>query len=161
MARALRAADGDATLEKALALFHAYYIDHPAKHTTLMAGADAVLRAGRALPRGLCTNKARASTLAVVTALGLDGQFSAIFAGGDGPLKPDPGPVRALLAGFGVAADETWMVGDGPQDVLAGKAAGCFTVAVLGGFASRHRLEAARPDWIVGSLYELVDALSA
>ena len=41
-----------------------------------------------------------------------------------GAAKPDPAPVRAGLAIAGVAAGEALMVGDGPEDVEAARAAG-------------------------------------
>jgi phosphoglycolate phosphatase-like HAD superfamily hydrolase len=46
------------------------------------------------------------------------------------------------------------MVGDGPQDVSAGRAAGCFTVGVPG-IAAREELLASRPDRVCESFVEL------
>jgi phosphoglycolate phosphatase-like HAD superfamily hydrolase len=48
------------------------------------------------------------------------------------------------------------MVGDGEQDILAGRAAGCVTVGVRGGIQGSERLEAARPDMLLETLLELV-----
>ena len=47
------------------------------------------------------------------------------------------------------------MVGDGPQDVLAGRAAGAFTVGVRGGIQAPERLTASQPDRVLESLAEL------
>ncbi len=47
------------------------------------------------------------------------------------------------------------MVGDGEQDVLAGRAAGALTVGVRGGIQPVERLLEARPDHLLETLYEL------
>jgi phosphoglycolate phosphatase-like HAD superfamily hydrolase len=59
------------------------------------------------------------------------------------------------MAAVGARKEETWVVGDGVQDVLAGRAAGCATVAVLGGFVPEQKLRGAEPDHVIGSLCEL------
>jgi len=48
-----------------------------------------------------------------------------------------------------------FMVGDGPQDVQCGRAAGARTVAVLGGFSDERVLRASAPDSIIAHLGEL------
>jgi phosphoglycolate phosphatase len=52
------------------------------------------------------------------------------------------------------------MVGDGPQDIEAGRRAGCRTIGVLGGFLPAERLSAAQPDVLIESLAELPQILS-
>ena len=70
------------------------------------------------------------------------------------PLKPDPAGILAVCKQLNVPASETWMIGDGPQDIGAGKAAGCVTIAVPG-IAERDLVVNARPDRIVASLVEV------
>ena len=106
------------------------------------------------LPCALVTNKSRDIALALLAALELTAAFALVWGGGDGPLKPVPVGVLATLARLGVAAPDAWMIGDGPQDVAAGKAAGCFTVAIPG-FAARAGLVASAPDVVYESLDEL------
>jgi phosphoglycolate phosphatase len=156
LARAFREEARSEIVEDALAAFVEFYAAHPIDGTTWLPGARAALaRAGRA---GLVTNKARPITVAILRALEVTSSFGAVVAGGDGPLKPDPAPVRSALRALGVAPETAWVVGDGVQDVLAGKAAGCRTAAVLGGFTSEERLRAAAPDVVLASL-EHFDAL--
>jgi phosphoglycolate phosphatase len=112
------------------------------------------------VPIALATNKPRTTTLLVLEALGLLPRFAAIAAGGDGPLKPDPASIHAVLTAMSAQPADTWVVGDGPQDVGAGKAAGCATIGVLDGFVDPARLRAAEPDVIVASLHELVALLA-
>jgi 2-phosphoglycolate phosphatase len=158
VARALEEAPGDAMVTHALAAFQAYYAEHAAVYTTWMPGAREAAIAFSDRPLGLVTNKPRVAALAVLDALSARGLFEAIVAGEDAPLKPDPRGVLAALAGLQapVSPAEAWVVGDGPQDVLAGRAAGCVTVGVRGGFASDERLEAAAPDVVLDSMHELV-----
>ena len=161
-ALAASAAPGDAPapLDEALASFHAYYVAHPCVRTTLLPGAREVLETRDGLPRALVTNKPREVTLALLDALGLRTTFDAVWAGGDGALKPAPDGVRWALERVGVTGDAAWMIGDGPQDIGAGKAAGCVTVGIPG-IAERERLIASEPDLTYASLLELRAALAS
>jgi phosphoglycolate phosphatase len=158
-----RAASGSASaleIEGALASFKAHYLAHPCVHAVLLPGAREVLEEARAqgLACALVTNKPRDVTLALVDALGIAHAFAALWGGGDGPLKPAPDSVLAMVAQLGIAARDAWMIGDGPQDIGAGKAAGCFTVGVPG-IAEHERLLESAPDLVVPSLLELRDQL--
>jgi phosphoglycolate phosphatase len=147
-----------ALLERTLDAFHVAYRAHPCIHTTLLPGADEALALDA--KRALVTNKPRAVTLLLLEHLGVLGAFDAIYAGGDGPLKPAPDGVQKVLATLGVPASLAWLVGDGPQDVLAGRAAGCFTIAVPG-IAEQEHVLAANPDRVIASLHELAPLLRA
>jgi phosphoglycolate phosphatase len=161
VARALEAcatseAPSEALVDEVLATFKARYLAHPCVHSVVLPGAREVLDEARrdGLPCALVTNKPRDVTLALLDALGIAGAFASVWGGGDGPLKPAPDSVLAMIARLGVAASDTWMIGDGPQDVGAGKAAGCFTVAVPG-IAERDRLLDSGPDLVCESLHDL------
>lgn len=157
VARVLAAAGDEpdeARIDEALAHFSRAYLAAPAARTTLLPGARRALELG--LPCALVTNKPRDVTREVLRALDLEGAFVAVVAGGDAPLKPAPDGVLAALDALGAAPRDAWMIGDGPQDVLAGRAAGCFTVGVYG-MAERARLVEAEPDHLVASLVALED----
>lgn len=134
VARAFELAASDPALDAPLATFRAYYEAHPADTTTLLPGARDVL-----------------------DALDLRARVDALAAGGDGPLKPHPFTVRSVLEAVGVEPGRAWMVGDGPQDVRAGRAAGAFTIALRGGFAEPSKLAASKPDAFVDALAELLE----
>jgi phosphoglycolate phosphatase-like HAD superfamily hydrolase len=53
------------------------------------------------------------------------------------------------------------MVGDGPQDVLCGRRAGAFTIAVKGPMLPVAQLEDADPDAIVNNLLMLPAVLAS
>jgi phosphoglycolate phosphatase len=158
VARAFGYAEDDRRVDERLAAFKARYADRPSVHTTLLPGAVDALRLG--IPCALVTNKPRAITLLVLEALGIEAPIRAIWAGDDGPLKPDPTGVRAVLATLGVAPADAWMIGDGPQDILAGKAAGCYTIAVPG-IADRERVLATAPDLVAESLADVTRLVTA
>jgi pyrophosphatase PpaX len=73
--------------------------------------------------------------------------------------KPDPEPLLEAARRAGVAASEAIYIGDSIHDVVAGRAAGMTTVAVLWGPFDGAVLEAVSPDHIVptpGALLELL-----
>ena len=158
--RAFGFAADDPRLDAALATYNAVYLASSHAQTALLPGVRDVLDvcAEAELPCGIVTNKQRDVTLAVLAALEIVPFFPAIHAGDDGALKPDPGGVLDVAARLGVAAGDAWMIGDGPQDIAAGKAAGCFTVGVPG-IAERQRLVASAPDLLCESMVELAAVL--
>jgi phosphoglycolate phosphatase len=157
IARASGFDEHDTRVASLLADFLEYYIAHAATFSRPLPGAVAALdELGRTLPLALATNKARPATDAALALLDLARYFRVIVAGGDPPRpKPSPEPLTFIAERLGVAPHELVMVGDGPQDVLAGRAAGARTVAVRGGMASDERLLAASPDAVLASLTEL------
>ena len=162
VARAFGAAIDEPIVDAALATYSRLYLERPAVHTVLLPGAREMLEdaAALALPCALLTNKPRDVTLVVLDALTIAPFFRVIFGGGDGPLKPSPAGLEHVVARLEVTARDVWMIGDGPQDIGAGRAAGCFTVGVPG-IAERERLLASAPDLVVESLLELRDVLRA
>lgn len=155
LARAFGLPIDDPELDRLVQMLVTYYAAHPVVYTTWMPGAHAALEALRELPVALVTNKARVVTVAVLDALQVRERFAFVYAGGDGVLKPRPEPIEATARALGVPVAELWVVGDGPQDVLAARAAGAVAVAVLGGFAPEARLREAGPDAVIASLEEL------
>jgi phosphoglycolate phosphatase len=155
IARALGLDARQEEVGRVLGEFLQFYAANPILGTTWMPGALEALDALSEHPLAIVTNKARVATEPVLEALGIRARFATIVAGGDAPNKPDPAPVAMAIRALGADVAGAWVVGDGVQDVLAGRAAGCRTVAVLGGFASEAQLRAAGPDVVLSSLVEL------
>lgn len=155
--RAAGLSEHEKDLDEVLEIFLEYYTEHPIDHTRWMPHAQRTLElVGVGMPIALCTNKARRVTDAVLTALGVRTRFAVVVAGGDLPeKKPAPGPIMACARAMRVEPSAMIVVGDGPQDVAAGRACGCRTVGVEGGFLPRDRLVASHPDVIIPSLAEL------
>ena len=138
-------------LALALEAFRAHYARETCVRTRLLPGAEALLDAAGGLPLALVTNKPRDATLAVLRHFGLLERFAFVYAGGDGPLKPAPDGLLAARAALDVSPETgatLWMIGDGPQDVGAARAAGATCLAFVG-FAPRGALEEASPDALV------------
>lgn len=161
MARAARLDVHDAKVAPIVAEFLDYYSEHVIDHTSLMPGALQALDELCAYPLGVCTNKPRRTSLAVLQGLGLEPRFRAVVAGDDLPQrKPHPSMVQEAARQLGVPVAEVVMVGDGTQDVAAGRAAGALTIGVRGGIQAIERLLASEPDALIESLAELPAAIS-
>jgi 2-phosphoglycolate phosphatase len=161
MARAARIDVKDLKTAAMVADFLDYYAEHPIDHTTVMPGGLDALDALANLPLGVCTNKPRRTSIAVLRGLGLEARFKGVVAGDDLPQrKPDPAMVVESARLLGLAVRSIVMVGDGPQDVLSGRAAGAFTIGVRGGIQALERLTASAPDLIIDTLAELPQAVS-
>src|SRR5688572_26184294 len=147
-------------VDQVLESYTAFYLAHPTDHTRWMPQARAVLDELRRFRLAIATNKPRDTTDVVLARLGVRSLFSAVSAGGDvGTIKPSPEPLLYVAKQLGLAINEMVMVGDGPQDVEAGRRAGCRTIGVHGGFLGPERLIAAQPDVILDSLAELPGVL--
>jgi 2-phosphoglycolate phosphatase len=161
MARAARLEVTDLKTAAMVADFLDYYAEHPIDHTTVMPGGLQAMDALAHYPLGVCTNKPRRTSLAVLRGLGLEARFKGVVAGDDLPKrKPDPAMVVETARLLGVPVESIVMVGDGPQDVLSGRAAGAFTIGVRGGIQALERLTASAPDLIIDTLAELPAAIS-
>ena len=108
---------------------------------------------------GVATNDAEAPARAHLEAAGVIGAFDFV-AGYDSGFgaKPDPGMLLAFAETQGVSPEEVVMVGDSRHDLVAGRAAGMATVAVLTGPAGYPDLaplaDAVLPN--IGGLSELL-----
>jgi histidinol-phosphate aminotransferase len=81
------------------------------------------------LPLGLVTGRPRRDAAAFLARHDLGPLFRAATVMEDGPRKPDPDPVRRVLAALGVR--NAWLVGDTPDDVRAARAAGVVPIGVV------------------------------
>lgn len=106
------------------------------------------LRAG-GLKLGVATNDYEAAAQAHVGAVRDLFDFIAGFDSGHGG-KPEPGMLLAFAEACGLPPGAVLMVGDSRHDLLAGRAAGMATLAVLTGVAEAPELadlaDAIRPD---------------
>lgn len=161
MARAAKLDVKHAKIAAMVADFLDFYAMNPIAHTALMPGALEALEGLSSYALGVCTNKPRRTSLAVLQGLKLEARFAGVVAGDDLPQrKPDPAMVHETARRMGVPTSEVVMVGDGPQDVLSGRAAGAYTVGVRGGIQAYERLQACNPDVIIDSLAELPEVVS-
>ena len=118
----------------------------------------------RGLRLGVATNDSEAPARQHLAAHGITDFFDFI-AGQDSGFgaKPGPGMCLAFAERIGLAPARVAMVGDSRHDLLAGRAAGMRTVAVLTGVATADRLidlaDAVLPD--IGALPGWLESLGA
>lgn len=83
----------------------------------------------------------------------------------DSPLrKPKPGMILAAAQRFSLDLSRSWVIGDAPRDIEAGKAAGCRTVLFrdpkLKASPAADEQSAVEPDFVCSSLKEAVDLIA-
>lgn len=143
-------------VEECLQLYLDYYSRHCGDKTRLYPGVRETLEhlAGKTL--AVLSNKRLDLTEQVLGVLGILPFFQAVKGGGqEVELKPSPQQLLSVLADLGVPPPRAVMVGDKPADVLAGRAAGTFTVALTCGYGEAAALREAGPDFLIGHLCEL------
>lgn len=134
-----RAAAQLALSAPAAAAFVAGCAQHLPQQAPAYEGCDTLLNTLRAagLTLALCTNRDRASTLALLQARGWLAHFSHIHCLGDGlPAKPDPAPLLATLARLDCPPAQALFVGDSRIDAQCAANSGLTFAAHLGGYHS-------------------------
>lgn len=88
--------------------------------------------------------------------LGLSGFFETVICHEQvSHRKPHPEGLEIAMRTLGVAGTEVGYVGDTPEDIAMGKAAGVFTIGVRSDYPTSWRLESAQPDLLIESLTKL------
>jgi phosphoglycolate phosphatase len=133
------------------------YAKQDARLTQLYPGVSATLQALSSHTLGIVTTKESGQAAMVLRRLALTVFFQHIQGGApDLRLKPAPDTVLAALATLRCVPAQALMVGDTPDDILAGKAAGTLTCAVTYGFGRREALVQCGPDYLIDSFSELL-----
>ena len=148
----------DATIDRALADYQAYYATHCQVKTKPYEGVlEALERLKKVCPVGIVSNKPDAP----VKVLCAD-YFGDIYALGerpDCPRKPAPDMIRRAMEQLGI--DSCIYVGDSDVDVTTAKNAGMPGLIVLWGFRDRQQLEAAGAENFCDDPGKLADMLLA
>jgi len=106
----------------------------------LFAGVKDALAAlkSQGLKLGVCTNRDRASTEALLASAAIADSFDAIVSLGDTPLpKPAPDPLLLLMERLDVSPEETLFVGDSAMDARCAQLSKVRFAAHLGGYAGQ------------------------
>ncbi|MCL2523753.1 MAG: HAD-IA family hydrolase [Betaproteobacteria bacterium] len=141
--------------------FLALYAARLCVETRLFAGIPELLDRIEALRLawGVVTNKRRRFTEPLAVQLGLSPRTPCIVSGDStAAAKPSPLPLLHACALLGQAPERTLYVGDDRRDIIAGKAAGCLTVAVTWGYLGDGGPPA---DWDADLVIDHPDELSA
>ncbi|MBI5182431.1 MAG: HAD hydrolase-like protein, partial [Nitrospirae bacterium] len=74
--------------------------------------------------------------------------------------KPSPEPILKVLSDLNIQKEAAIIVGDGLQDIAAGKGAGIATCAVTYGFTKTEELAKAEPTLLIDNLNALKDVVN-
>ncbi len=159
------AACGEPLSAEALDARHArmmeIYAHHLTNLTTLMPGAAEALATVRdaGAKIAVITNKPEAFSRAILAHFGLMRVVDLVIGGDTGPArKPAPDMLLHALVQFGVAPNSALMVGDGPADIDAARAASVRSIAVSGGYTPVPA-EALGADLHIATLADLPGAI--
>jgi phosphoglycolate phosphatase len=146
------------SLPDAVARFKRYYHLHCLDTTRLYPGVVETLRHFRHKKLAVVTNKPARVSRHILENLGVLSRFQLVL-GGDSlrSKKPDPHPILYALKAMKVHEPRSAVVvGDGPNDVLAGRAAGTFTCGILSKIGVQGALKASHPEFMVLNTPELM-----
>jgi len=106
------------------------------------------------------TTRRREGAKRMLEVAGIASYFRAVV-GGDEVSRPKPFPdlPQYSAQALGVTPEACVVVGDAPVDILAGRAARAWTVAVTYGYGSPSALREAKPHATIESFRELPDAI--
>lgn len=163
VAKLLQRALGDATPEqlgRARRMFLEHYLEHCLDTTVLYPGVRRTLARLRHQAMAVITNKPHAMSVKILAALQIDRYFRVVL-GGESTRnkKPHPEPIRVALKRLGVPPAHAAMIGDSPNDLHAGQAAGTITCAVTYGLTPRKTLAAIHPDYFLDCFADLLPLL--
>jgi phosphoglycolate phosphatase len=139
-------------------------VKDPRFHEPVFEGALETLRA---LHRredtllGIATGKSRRGVERLLARSGWGRLFATIQTADDAPSKPHPAMIRQAMAETGVAAEDTFMIGDSTYDMLMTRAAGATAIGVSWGYHERDDLRRAGAAAIVERYDEVVPVLDA
>ncbi len=159
---ALGAPDDDPRVERGLALFRAYQLEHGMDLTRPYPGVpellDELVRRGVRL--AVLSNKPHAATVAMIAARFARWPFDAVRGHREGePLKPDPAGALAIARELGLSPSAWLFVGDTRVDMLTARAAGMRAIGALWGFRDAEELRAAGADALIAAPGELLREL--
>lgn len=124
----------------------------------LTAALDAL--AGAGLRLAIATNRSEGGARAILRGFGMEHRFEVMVALEHvDRVKPHPEPVHKACAALGIPAEAAAMIGDTPDDMRAGRAAGAWTVGVETGVHPAAALDAAGAHIVIPTLESLPAAL--
>lgn len=140
--------------------FTKYYDVHNADTTAPYDGISQMLVdvKARGIRTAIVTNKYDGAARALKEKF-FDGVDVVVGAAPDVAPKPAPGGTLKAIAAMGLTVRDCVYVGDGETDVATARNCGLPVVAVTWGFRDRDKLSELRPDFMIDSPNELVQAL--
>lgn len=151
----------DRLLDIGIRAFSDYYNDHCVDETVLYGGVkEGLEELMKSVKIGVVTNKPTSFSKRILDKLEVENTVSVLI-GGDstGEKKPHPAPVLKAMKHLAASAGSTLIVGDGHQDITAGKAAGIKTCAAAYGYGFQTGTLKLNPDFTIQSFNEIKEIL--
>jgi phosphoglycolate phosphatase len=145
-------------LDQTVADFKKFYREHCLDHTRPYPGVRETLQHFRLKKMAVVTNKPVRVSGYMLEELGLS-PFFAVLIGGDSlpNKKPHPEPIRNALKTMGIIhVKRAVVVGDGPNDMLAAKAAGASSCGIKSNIGDPQKLVNSKPDYLISHMKELM-----
>lgn len=153
----------EATVDKLLEIFRAYYDDHCMDDTKPYKGIPELLKelTSRGVAVAVASNKYQAAATKIITHYFPDVPFVSIQGQQEGrPVKPDPSIVFAVLTDHPTPKAEVLYVGDSGVDMETARRACVESIGVSWGFRPKSELKAAYADHIVSTPDEILNYLT-
>ncbi len=152
----------DAIRQEARIRFDDFYFESQHQRSFLYDGVKETLAAfhQRGTKMAIVTNKPAKFVPHLLDAHGLREYFVDVVGGDTFPLrKPDPFALHWLMEKHCLDSNHTMMVGDSRNDVLAGKAAGCFVAGLTYGYNYGESIASCEPNVVLDHFSDLLNVV--
>ena len=147
---------------KALDIFLTFYAENLCNSTVAYPHVPVSLKIlkGMGYRLAIVTNKPFAFVAPILEGLEISDLFELVLGGDSLPKKkPDPAPLLYVCEKLGVSVEESVMVGDSKNDILAANACGMQSVGVTYGYNYGESIGIYQPDIIIDNFEDLLKAL--
>lgn len=136
--------------------YYVHFMEHVERGLPLYPGVAETLASLADRPMSTMTTRRRTGAVRMLEVSGIARYFQAIV-GGDEVPRPKPYPDLPLYSAraLGRPPQECAVVGDAPVDILAGRAARAWTIAVTYGYGDPRALQEAKPHALLGRFEDL------
>ena len=152
----------EALRQKARVCFDDFYFQSQHKRSFLYDDVKETLAEfhARGIKMAIVTNKPAKFVPHLLEVHGLDAYFVDVVGGDTFPLrKPDPFALHWLMEKHSLDSTHTMMVGDSRNDVLAGKAAGCFVAGLTYGYNYGESIASCEPNVVLDHFRDLLNVI--
>lgn len=148
--------------KKALEIFLTSYQNNLCIHSKLYDGVLSSLQTlkGFGYKLAVVTNKPERFIEPILAGLDLSGVFDVLVGGDTLPQKkPDPSPLHYACEKMNVAIEQSLMIGDSRNDILAAKAAGTQSVGLTYGYNYGLPIADSDPEWVFDNFADILNIL--
>lgn len=148
--------------KKALEIFLTSYQNNLCIHSKLYDGVLSSLQTlkGFGYKLAVVTNKPERFIEPILAGLDLSGLFDVLVGGDTLPQKkPDPSPLHYACEKMNVAIEQSLMIGDSRNDILAAKAAGTQSVGLTYGYNYGLPIADSDPEWVFDNFADILNIL--